>query len=218
MGQKVNPESFRLGAKLQNSWDCFSFVGRSSAKGVLSQAMQIRSFVFKTFSAAKVAKVSIRLSNSRVFVEIFCKKPGVIIGSSGTAIEKAKKFIEKIVSADGKMEVVINVHEVKIADTNASLVAQSIASAIEKRGSFRKIMKKAVQLAMRSGAKGVKIACSGRLAGADIARTEKYMEGTVPLHTLRAKIDYAFAEAKISYGIIGIKVWIHTDNKILTKI
>lgn len=212
MGQKVNPVLFRLGTKLLNTWDFVSYVGRKSVADTLKTNLKVREYIIKACQHAQISKVSIKVFGSKLIIDVHCKKPGIIIGASGAGIEKIKNDILKILSNENA-QVVINVAEVKNFDTNAALVANSISTQLEKRASFRKAMKKAVQTAMKAGAKGIKISCSGRLAGVDIARTEKYMEGTVPLHTLRAKVDYALAEAQTTYGVIGVKVWIHTEEK-----
>jgi small subunit ribosomal protein S3 len=212
MGQKVNPALFRLGTKLLNTWNFVSYVGKKSASDILKTNLNVRGYINKACSQAQISKISIKVFGSKFVIDIHCRKPGIIIGSSGAGIEKMKNEILKIINKES-VQLVINVAEVKNSDINATLVANSIAAQLERRVSFRKVMKKAVQTAMKSGAKGVKISCSGRLAGVDIARTEKYMEGTVPLHTLRANVDYALAEAKTTYGVTGVKVWIHVDEK-----
>lgn len=212
MGQKVHPGSFRLGSKLLNKSNLTSYVGKNSnSKQDIENYLQINQYISKCYSKADISKILVKISNSRFIVDIFCKKPGLIIGSHGSEIEKLKSYIASVIQ-DHQIPVVINVIEIKFSETDATLVAKSVASQLENRGSFRKIMKKAINHAMKNGAKGIKIACSGRLSGADIARTEKYMEGTIPLHTLRANVQYALAEAKTSYGIIGVKVWIHVNE------
>lgn len=210
MGQKVHPSSFRLGQKLINTWGFYSYVGKSSHKDTLQMKLKLKDYFLSSFKG-NVSNVNIRLSTTKVIIDVLCKKPGLIIGSSGSGIEKIKSELSNL--TNNSYEVSINVNEIKEQNLDANLVASSIATQLEKRSSFRKLMKRAVQLAMKSGAKGIKVYCSGRLSGADIARTEKYIEGTVPLHTLRAKIDYALAEAKTVYGIIGVKVWIHLPEK-----
>ncbi len=219
MGQKVNPRSFRTGAKLLNKWDSVFFVNRAIYPDILLKDYYIRQYIKKKYLQAQVSKVIIERSSGKDLVlTIYSTKPGVIIGKGGVDIEKLKTAIIRI--NDGG-NISINVHEIKKMDLDATIVAWNIVNQIEKRINFKKAMKTALQLAIKQGAKGIKIVCSGRLAGAEIARKESYMEGIVPLHTLRANISYALAEAKTTYGIIGVKVWIcikdTAQNKKYTK-
>ena len=219
MGQKVNPRSFRTGAKLLNKWDSVFFVNRAIYPDILLKDYYIRQYIKKKYLQAQVSKIIIERSSGKDLVlTIYSTKPGVIIGKGGVDIEKLKTAIIRI--NDGG-NISINVHEIKKMDLDATIVAWNIVNQIEKRINFKKAMKTALQLAIKQGAKGIKIVCSGRLAGAEIARKESYMEGIVPLHTLRANISYALAEAKTTYGIIGVKVWICikdiAQNKKYTK-
>lgn len=204
MGQKVNPHGFRVGPTLFKGWDSVFYAERDYADK-LKQDLDIRALVNKKYKLAQIGRILIERSANNVIVNIHAKKPGVIIGKSGVDIEKLKAEIQKI----AQCEVFINIHEVKKPLIDAVIVAQTIAQQLENRGSFRKAMKTAIQNAFKQGAKGVKVACSGRLGGAEIARTEWYREGRVPLHTLRADIDYGTAEAHTTYGVIGVKVWIY---------
>jgi small subunit ribosomal protein S3 len=204
MGQKVNPKGFRVRPTLDNDWDSVFYADRDYAKK-LSQDLQIRSLIQKKYKNSGVSKVLVQRSSGSVVVNVHVKKPGMIIGKSGADVEKLKQEVRNIVSS----EVFINIHEVKKPTIDAALVAQSISHQLENRGSFRKAMKVAMQNAMKTGAKGIKVACAGRLGGAEIARTEWYREGRVPLHTLRADIDYATSEALTAYGVIGVKVWVY---------
>lgn len=206
MGQKVNPVGFRL--KVIRNWDSVWFAGKDYATK-LHQDLEIKKLVKSTLNNAGISKINIRRSaNKKINVEIFAARPGMVIGKKGSDIEKLKNQIEKIT----KIEASINIQEVRKPETEAKLVAESVAQQLEKRIAFRKASKRAVQTAMRMGAKGIRVNVSGRLGGAEIARTEWYREGRVPLHTLRADIDYATAEAKTTYGIIGVKVWVYKGD------
>ena len=202
MGQKINPNGLRLG--VNKTWDSRWFSKKDYAK-LLHEDLQIRSYVLKKLSTAGISKVLIERAAKKLRVTIFSARPGIIIGKKGEDIEQLKKDLSKL----SNVEVVLDIKEVRKPEIEASLVADNIASQLEKRVSFRRAMKRAVQSSMRLGAKGVKVEVSGRLGGTDIARTEKYNEGSVPLHTLRADIDYATSEAETTYGICGIKVWIN---------
>ena len=202
MGQKINPNGLRLG--VNKTWDSRWFSKKDYAK-LLHEDLQIRSYVLKKLSTAGISKVLIERAAKKLRVTIFSARPGIIIGKKGADIEQLKKDLTKL----SNVEVVLDIKEVRKPEIEASLVADNIASQLEKRISFRRAMKRAVQSSMRLGAKGVKVEVSGRLGGTDIARTEKYNEGSVPLHTLRADIDYATSEAETTYGICGIKVWIN---------
>ena len=202
MGQKINPNGLRLG--VNKTWDSRWFSKKDYAK-LLHEDLQIRSYVLKKLSTAGISKVLIERAAKKLRVTIFSARPGIIIGKKGADIEQLKKDLTKL----SNVEVVLDIKEVRKPEIEASLVADNIATQLEKRISFRRAMKRAVQSSMRLGAKGVKVEVSGRLGGTDIARTEKYNEGSVPLHTLRADIDYATSEAETTYGICGIKVWIN---------
>ncbi len=204
MGQKVNPHGFRVGPTLFKGWDSVLYAEKDYAEKLL-QDLKIRSLITKKYKLAQVSRVVIQRPSGNVVVNIHAKKPGIIIGKSGSDIEKLKKDIQKIAAA----EIFINIHEVKKPGVDSIITAQTIAQQLENRVSFRKAMKTAIQNCFKQGGKGIKVACSGRLGGAEIARTEWYREGRVPLHTLRADIDYGTAEAETTYGVIGVKVWIY---------
>ena len=203
MGQKVNPNGFRVG--VIKDWDSRWFVKDSVFGDTLVEDYNLRKYLKKTLYNAGVPKIEIERDASKVRIHIHCAKPGVVIGRNGSEIEKLRETCEKML---GK-KVLINIVEVKNPDTNATLVAENIAAQLEKRISFRRAMKLAMGRAMRLGAKGIKTQVSGRLGGAEIARSEHYHEGTIPLQTIRADIDYGFAEANTTYGRIGVKVWIY---------
>ena len=211
MGQKVNPHGFRVG--IINNWDSRWFVKKKDFADALIEDYKIRKVLTKKLKAAGVPKIEIERDNSKVRLHIHCAKPGIVIGKGGAEIEKLKVFCEKLI----KKPVVINIVEVKNSDVNAKLVAENIAAQLEKRVSFRRALKQAMGRSMKAGAKGIKTQVSGRLGGAEIARTEHYHEGTIPLQTIRANIDYGFAEAATSYGIIGVKVWIYKGEILPTK-
>ena len=203
MGQKVNPHGLRVG--IIKNWDSRWFVADKDFGDTLVSDYNLRKYLKKTLFAAGVSKVEIERDASRVRVNIFCAKPGLVIGKGGTEIEKLRLTCEQKL---GKATV-LNIVEVKNPDVDAQLVAENIAQQLEKRIAFRRAMKQAIGRAMKLGAKGIKTQCAGRLGGAEIARTEQYHEGTIPLQTLRADIDYGFAEADTTYGKIGVKVWIY---------
>lgn len=203
MGQKVNPHGVRVG--VIKNWDSRWFANDSDFGDTLVEDYNLRNYLKKTLYSAGVAKVEIERDDKRVRLHIHCAKPGMVIGRNGAEIEKLRVSCQKML---GK-PVIINIVEIKSPDTNAQLVAENIAAQLEKRISFRRAMKLSIGRAMRLGVKGIKIKCSGRLGGAEIARSEAYHEGTIPLQTLRADIDYGFAEADTTYGKIGIKVWIY---------
>ncbi len=203
MGQKVNPHGLRVG--VIKPWDSRWFVGDHEFGDTLVSDYQIRKHLKNKLQGAGVPKIEIERDRARIRVFIHCAKPGMVIGQKGAAIEALKVELEKMT---GK-SVIVNVVEIKNADLNAQLVAESIASQLERRISFRRAMKQAIGRTMRLGAKGIKISCGGRLGGAEIARTEHYHDGTIPLQTIRADIDYGFYEANTTYGKIGIKVWIY---------
>jgi small subunit ribosomal protein S3 len=213
MGQKVNPHGFRVGPTLIKRWESVLYAERNYGDLVI-QDIKIRKMICKKHVLAQVSRVLIdRPSNKSIIINIHARKPGIIIGKSGNDIESLKKDIVKI----SGVEVYINIHEVKKPDIDSALIAQGIALQLEKRVAFRRAMKKAMQACMKQGAKGIKVSCSGRLGGAEIARTEWYREGRVPLHTLRADIDYSTAEAMTTYGVIGIKVWVYKGDYIENK-
>lgn len=213
MGQKVNPHGFRVGPTLIKGWDSVLYAEKDYSK-LLIQDLSIRNLINKDYSQAQVSRVLIeRPSNKSIIVNIYAKKPGVIIGKSGSDIEKLKKDIQKISDS----EVFINIHEVKKPNIDAAIIAQTIAAQLEKRVSFRKAMKMAIQACFKQGGQGIKVSCSGRLGGAEIARTEWYREGRVPLHTLRADIEYSLAEAITTYGVIGVKVWVYKGDYVESK-
>ena len=203
MGQKVNPHGLRVG--IIKNWDSRWFVADKDFGDTLVSDHNLRKYLKKTLYAAGVSKIEIERDASRVKVNIHCAKPGIVIGKGGTEIEKLRLTCEKMLEKPTSLNIV----EVKNADADAQLVAENIAQQLEKRIAFRRAMKQAIGRAMRLGAKGIKTQVSGRLGGAEIARTEQYHEGTIPLQTLRADIDYGFAEANTTYGRIGVKVWIY---------
>ena len=203
MGQKVNPHGLRVG--VIKDWDSKWFAGKREFGDQLVEDHKIRKFVKELCYNAGIAKIGIERKQNRVFITIHAAKPGIIIGRGGAEIDKLKAQIEKLTDKT----VNVNIMEVKNPDTNAQLVAENIAAQLENRISFRRAMKQVMGRAMRMGVKGIKTAVSGRVGGAEIARTEQYHEGTIPLQTLRADIDYGFAEAKTTYGFLGVKVWIY---------
>ena len=203
MGQKVNPHGLRVG--VIKNWDSRWFVNDKDFGDTLVSDYKVREYVKNKLQSAGVPKVEIERDSARVRVFIQCAKPGVVIGFHGAEIEKLRTELEAMVGRP----VVVNVIEIKNPDINAQLVAESISAQLEKRVSFRRAMKLAIGRTMRLGAKGIKVACSGRLGGAEIARSEHYHEGTIPLQTIRADIDYGFYEANTTYGKIGVKVWIY---------
>ncbi len=212
MGQKVNPHGLRVG--VIKDWDSRWFAKDNAFGDLLVEDYQLRKYLKKRLYDAGVAKIEIERDAAKVKIHINCARPGVVIGRQGSEIEKVRLECEKMVNKnkENKVNVLVNVVEIKSADKNAQLVAENIASQLEGRVSFRRAMKQAIGRAMKFGAKGIKVQCSGRLAGAEIARTETYHEGTIPLQTIRADIDYGFAEAATTYGRIGIKVWIYTGE------
>ncbi len=203
MGQKVNPHGLRVG--VIKNWDSRWYVRDEEFGDTLVSDYNLRKYLKEKLQAAGVPKVEIERDSQKVRVFIHCAKPGPIIGKGGTEIEKLRLEIESIV----KKPVSVNVIEIRNPDMNAQLVAENIASQLERRISFRRAMKQCIGRTIKSGAKGIKVCCGGRLGGAEIARTEHYHEGTIPLQTLRADIDYGFYEANTTYGKIGIKVWIY---------
>jgi small subunit ribosomal protein S3 len=209
LGQKVNPIGLRLG--IVKTWDSRWYAGKDYADYILADH-SIRKFIKKKLFHAGISRIEIERSARRVKLRIFTARPGIVIGKKGSEIELLKKELEKIIS----QEVLIDIQEVRKPEVNAQLVAENVALQIERRVAFRRAMKRGVSSAMRFGAQGVKIICSGRLGGAEMARREWYREGRVPLHTLRADIDYGFSEARTTYGIVGIKVFVF-NGEILKK-
>ena len=212
MGQKVNPHGLRVG--VIKGWDAKWFANKKNFADNLVEDNKIRKFVKKELFSAGISKIEIERAAKRVKLNIYTAKPGVIIGKGGAGIETLKNKLTSFVS---NKNVLINIVEVKNAEADAQLMAENIAAQLEKRISFRRAMKQTMQRAMKHGIKGVKTACSGRLGGAEIARTEQYHEGTIPLQTLRADIDYGFAEADTTYGKIGVKVWVYNGEVLPTK-
>jgi len=210
LGQKVNPVGLRLGyiKKWQSVW-----YTDKKYSAVLHEDLQIRKYLKKKLYHAGIAKIEIERAANKAKVNIYSARPGVIIGKKGSEIEKLKSEIEKFSQA----EIIINILEVRKPEVDAQLVAENVAMQLEKRVAFRRAMKKCVGYALKFGAKGIKIACSGRLGGAEMSRAEWYREGRVPLHTLRADIDYGFTEANTAYGLIGVKVFIFHGEVLPTK-
>ncbi len=211
MGQKVSPHGLRIG--IIKDWSSTWYANKKEFSDKLVEDHKIREYLKNLLKPAGIDKLNISRKGNLVKVDIYTAKPGMIIGKGGAAIEELKA---KIVKLTGK-DVSINIVEVKDVDLAAQLVAENIAGQLERRISFRKAMKQCMQKTMKAGAKGIKTAVSGRLGGAEIARTEHYSEGTIPLQTLRADIDYGFAEAKTTYGIIGVKVWIYKGEVLPAK-
>ena len=203
MGQKVNPHGLRVG--VIKNWDSRWFVSDEKFGDTLVSDYKIRKYLKNALQSAGVPKIEIERDSQRVRVFIHCAKPGMVIGRGGAEIERYKNELQKMVG----MPVALNVVEVRQPDLDAQLVAENVSAQLERRISFRRAMKMAIRNTMRLGAKGIKISCSGRLGGAEIARAEHYHEGTIPLQTLRADIDYGFWEANTTYGKIGVKVWIY---------
>lgn len=208
MGQKVNPHGLRVG--VIKDWDSRWYARNEKVGDLLVEDHKIREYLKKTQYGAGIPKIEIERDNAKVRVYLHCARPGVVIGKGGADIEKLRLNLEKMI---GK-SVALNIVEVKNIDMNAQLVAENIAQQLEKRISFRRAMKQSIQRALRAGAKGMKCTVGGRVGGADIARSEHYHEGSIPLQTLRADIDYGFAEAKTTYGRLGVKVWVYKGQKL----
>ena len=207
MGQKVSPHGLRVG--VIQDWDSKWYASKQNFSDYLVEDNKIREFINKELYAAGVSKVVIeRAAENTIRVSVLTANPGMVIGRGGDGIDQVKTKLEKLT----KKTVSLNIVEVKRREMDAQLTAESVAQALEKRTSFRRAMKQAIQRTMKAGAKGIKVVISGRVGGAEIARTEKYSEGNVPLHTLRANIDYGFAEADTQYGRIGVKVWINNGE------
>lgn len=203
MGQKVNPHGARVG--VIKDWDTHWYAGKKEFADYLIQDYEIREFLKEKLFAAGIARIEIERAANKITIGIHTGKPGIVIGKGGAGIESLKKDVEKLTDSS----VNINIYEIRRPETNAQLIAESIASQLERRISFRRAMKQAIGRAMKAGALGIKTQVAGRLGGADIARTEHYHEGSIPLQTLRANIQYGFAEAKTTYGRIGCKVWVY---------
>ncbi|GAA0716064.1 30S ribosomal protein S3 [Clostridium malenominatum] len=213
MGQKVHPHGLRVG--VIKEWDSKWYAGKKNFADYLVEDNSVREFIKNKAYSAGISKIEIERAAKRVKLNIYTAKPGMLIGKGGAGIEQLKSEVQKLIKDD--KNILINIVEVKAPETNAQLMAESIAQQLEKRISFRRAMKQTIQRAMKAGVKGVKTACAGRLGGADIARTEHYHEGTIPLQTLRADIDYGFAEADTTYGKIGVKVWVYRGEVLPVK-
>lgn len=211
MGQKVNPHGARVGVIMD--WSTRWYAGKKDFAKYLEEDFRLREMLKKRLEAAGISKIDIERSASKITINIFTAKPGVVIGRGGAGVEQLKKDVQAFV---GGKAVSLNIMEVKNPEVDAQLVAENIAAQLERRISFRRAMKQCLGRAMKGGAKGIKTSVSGRLGGADIARTEGYHEGSIPLQTLRANIDYGFAEAKTTFGRLGVKVWIY-KGQVLPK-
>ena len=211
MGQKVSPHGLRVG--IIKDWSSTWYANKQEYSNNLIEDHKIRTYLKETLKASGIDRIEISRKAENIKVDIYTAKPGMIIGKGGAAIEELRVKLNKKIGKD----VSLNIVEIKDVDMSATLVAESIANQLERRISFRRAMKQAMQKTMKAGALGIKTAVSGRLGGAEIARTEHYSEGTIPLQTLRADIDYGFAEAKTTYGIIGVKVWIYKGDVLPAK-
>lgn len=210
MGQKVNPHGLRVG--IIKDWDSKWYADGKQFSDFLVEDNKIREFVKKQLFTSGISRIEIERAANRIKITVNTAKPGMVIGKGGQGVEELRKNLEKLT----KKNVTVNVEEIKIPELDAQLVAENIAGQLERRVSFRRAMKQAIQRTMRSGAKGIKTSVSGRVGGADMARTEGYSEGTIPLQTLRADINYGFAEANTTYGKIGVKVWIYKGEVLPT--
>lgn len=208
MGQKIHPTGFRL--SVNRDWTSKWFANSKNYGAVLNEDIKVRSFLKKKLSHAALSKIIIERPAKNARITLYSARPGVVIGKKGEDIEALRRKLSSMMS----VPVTLNIEEVRKPETDAQIIADSIANQLEKRIMFRRAMKRAMQGAMRFGAQGIKIMTSGRLNGAEIARTEWYREGRVPLHTLRANIDYGFSEAKTTYGVIGIKVWVYKGENL----
>ena len=208
MGQKVNPHGARVGVIYD--WSTRWYAGKKDFANNLVEDYKLRKMLKEKYYSTGISHIDIERTAQTMTVNVFTAKPGMIIGRGGAGIEALKKELEAFLGRPAN----INIMEIKVPDTNAQLVAENIAQQLEKRIAFRRAMKQSMQRAMRAGAKGMKCAVSGRLNGADIARTERYHEGSIPLQTLRADIDYGFAEAKTTYGRLGVKVWVYKGQRL----
>ena len=211
MGQKVHPYGFRLG--FNKTWRSRWFADKDYAK-LLHEDLNLRDTLKKRFAHAGVSKVEIERAANKLKIDIFTSRPGIIIGRKGTEVDKLKQEIQKKTSR----EVFINIQEIQKPELDSQLIAESVATQLEKRVAFRRAMRKAVESALRFGARGIKVRVSGRLNGAEIARSEWYLHGQLPLQTLRADIDYGFAEASTTYGQIGVKVWLYKGERLVPRI
>ena len=209
MGQKVNPHGLRVG--IIKDWDSHWFVDKKEFSANIKEDNEIRKILKKKYYQAAISKIVIEKAATKVLINIFTARPGVLIGKQGAEIEVIKQTVAKV--CKGK-QISVNISEVKKPDADAQLVAEGIAAQLEKRASFRRAMKQAISRSMRSGIKGIKVMISGRLDGAEIARSESHHEGSIPLQTLRADIDYGFAEAHTTFGVIGIKTWTYKGEVI----
>ena len=206
MGQKVNPIGLRTA--LTRNWESRWFAGKALFGKWLHEDLKIRKFIKEKFAAAAIARIQIERFASRVRITIFAARPGMLIGKKGAELDVLRQDVMKMVEGKDIRDIAVDVNEIKRAETNAQLVAENVAMQHERRIGFRRAMKRAIQQAMDMGVDGIKINCAGRLGGAELARTEQYKEGRVPLHTLKANIDYGFVEANTTAGKIGVKVWI----------
>jgi len=206
VGQKVNPIGLRTA--LTRNWESRWFAGKALFGKWLHEDLKIRKFIKEKFAAAAIARIQIERFASRVRITIFAARPGMLIGKKGAELDVLRQDVMKMVEGKDIRDIAVDVNEIKRAETNAQLVAESVAMQLERRIGFRRAMKRAIQQAMDMGVDGIKINCAGRLGGAELARTEQYKEGRVPLHTLKANIDYGFVEANTTAGKIGVKVWI----------
>ena len=211
MGQKVNPHGLRVG--IIKDWDSKWYADKKNFSEFLIEDREIREYVKEKLYISGISSIEIERAANRIKLTIHTAKPGMVIGKGGSGVEALRKDIEKMT---GK-KVIVNVEEIKVSELDAQLVSENIASQLERRVSFRRAMKQSIQRTMRSGAQGIKTSVSGRLGGADMARTEGYSEGTIPLQTLRADIDYGFAEANTTYGKLGVKVWLYKGEVLPTK-
>ncbi len=211
MGQKVNPHGLRIG--IIKDWDTKWYANDKDFSDLLVEDVKIREHIKNKLYAAGISRIEIERFANKVRINVNTAKPGLVIGKGGTGIEELRKELEKLTNRS----ILINISEIKVPELDAQLVAENIASQLERRISFRRAMKQAMSRTMKSGAKGIKTSVSGRLGGAEIARTEHYHEGTIPLQTLRADIDYGFAEANTTYGKIGVKVWIYKGEVLPVK-
>ncbi len=213
MGQKVNPIGFRLG--ITRTWDSRWYASKKDFPALLAEDMKLRGYLKEKLYGAGIARIEIERAANKVKINVHTARPGIVIGKKGAGVEQLKAEVQKL----SKNELFLNIVEVKKPEANATLISESVAAQLEKRVAFRRAMKKAMTAAFKQGIKGIKIRCSGRLGGAEIARTEWYSEDSVPLHTLRANIDYGTATAKTTYGIIGIKAWVyHGEIQTLQKL
>lgn len=211
MGQKVNPHGFRVG--INKEWSSYWTANKKDFSKFLVEDNKIRKFIEKRYVTSAVSKIAIERTAGRLVIDVYTAKPGVVIGSKGSGVEALREDLKKLIN---NKNISLNIKDIKKPDLDSKLVAQSIAFQLEKRMSFRRAMKQAMQRVMRAGAKGCKIMVSGRLDGAEIARSESYHEGRLPLHTIRSNVDYSLYEAHTTYGVLGVKVWIY-KGEILGK-